>query len=127
MTKTFIDELEDIVDIVADWCAEVVNDTVAKLSTNGRPFMMSEKDPQQQLAEYMILINSPDPQMAFVNYIDGKARDIIARLMASNIPENEIVSIHPYDIAARHVIIWSAEMEALRAKYESRTPSSTYT
>ncbi len=117
MPKTFIDELEDIVDIVSEWCVEVINDAVDKLSTNGRPFMMSEMTPQKQLEEYMKLIDSPDPQMAFVNYIDGKARDIINRLMSSNIPENEIVAIHPYDIASRHTIIWSAEMEALRTKH----------
>ncbi len=119
MTKSFVDEAEEIVDIVADWAEEIIEDAVSRLSTKGRPFMQREKSEAEQLKEYMTLLSSPDPQASFLAYIDGKARDIITRLINSGVPEEEIVTIHPYDIAARHTIIWSAEMEALRAKMEA--------
>ena len=120
MTKTFIDELEDIVEIVSDWSVEVVRDAVQKLSTDGRPFMMDKKSTRQQLDEYLMLINSPDPVAACVMYIDQMAETVAGHLLASNIPPNEIVAIHPYDIAARHLIIWSAEMETLLQKEQAR-------
>lgn len=113
---TFIDELEDIIDTVSDWCVDVVNQAVSTLAPDGRPFMTETKSESEQLQLYMSFINSPDPQAMLASYIVAKASEIANKLAASNISPDKILSVHPYDIAARHVIIWSAKMEDLLRK-----------
>ena len=122
MVKSFVDRMEELVDIIADWGVQVILESIQDLTTDGRPFGMPKKTPQEQINTYMQVRD--DPQKCF-NYIDGKARELINQLINSGVPETDIAAIHPYDIVISYALTWSAEMEALIAKEGKKNAKST--
>ena len=106
--QTFIDELEEVVEIVSDWAVKVVEDTVGTLSTDGRPLGFQPRTTEEQILEYNKLRCNP---ASWYQYIDGKAKELIDKLIQSGVPQSEIAAIQPYDIAIAYIVSWSAEME----------------
>ena len=106
--STFIEDMEALVDKVSDWGVDVILDSVEQLTKDGRPFGAVAMSPEIQMEEYMKLRGNPE---AFVKYIDSKARDLITQLMEDGIAEEDIASVHPYDIAINFAIEWSYDME----------------
>ena len=106
--STFIEDMEALVDIVSDWGVDVVLDSVAQLTKDGRPFGAELRSSEIQMEDYMKLRGNPE---AFAKHIDSKARDLITQLTEEGIAEEDIASIHPYDIAIKFAIDWSYDME----------------
>ena len=106
--STFIEDMEKIVESVSDWGVEVVVNAVEQLTTDGRPFGAVVMPPEVQMEEYMKMRGNPE---AFAKYIDSKARDLITQLIEDGLAEEDIASVHPYNIAIQFAIDWSAQME----------------
>ena len=108
---SFVDEMEEIVDIVSDWGVETIMKAIEDLGN--RPFDSVELSVEQQLEDYLKLRGNPQ---AWSTYIDGKATELITQLQADCVPGDDIVSIHPHDIAIKYAIDWSSRMEMEIAK-----------
>lgn len=122
-SATFVDNLEAVVEDVAQFGAEVVEMVVDRLMPDGRPFWMEKKTADQMLMEYtMNLRGNPEAWAA-------KIREIVEQLMKSlnGLPDDVIASAHPYNIAIAVAIQHSARMEQLLRKQEEEAlrPSSS--
>ena len=111
---TFIDDLEEVVDIVADWGVDIILDAIGKLTTNGRAFGSVDKPEELQLEDHMKKHGNPQ---AYVASIDKRARDLINQLMEDGIPPEDIASIHPYDISIKYEIEEAIRGMKLMEKY----------
>lgn len=104
---SWIEEEEEIVDIVSDWAVEIVMNTLKALGN--RPFGVEEKSIEQQLQEYLPLRNDPT---AWFNYITGKAEDLMNQLKSNGVPDDEMVAISPFNIVVNHLVAWAVKMES---------------
>ena len=110
MPSSFVDDVELIADEIADWVAVTVNDTVRYLSPNGRPLGEQKMTPEEQLISYLQMRGNV---MAWQQFIDGYAQQIIQRVSSEGVNPEVIASIHPYDLAVAFAVDYSARMEKL--------------
>ena len=106
--STPLERVEELVEILSDRAVETIERTIEHITTEGRPFGAITKSLEIQHEDYMKVRGNPE---AYARYIDSKARDLINQLMEDGIAEEDIASIHPYDIAIRFAIDWSYQME----------------
>lgn len=104
-----IKDLEEAVDVVSDWAVKVILEVTNVLSPDGRPFGYVEQTDEEQLNDYFLLRGN---SQAWAEKIGGIAGDITKKLTDSQVPEDDILSIHPMDIAQKWAINYSTEMEA---------------
>ena len=96
MAETFIDDLEAVVDEVAQWGADEVVAVINALAPDGRPFGAVKKDIEQQLTEYRLLRNDVN---AWMVWISQKATELTGTLMQASIDPDTINAVNPVNIA----------------------------
>ena len=106
--STPLERIEELVEILSDRAVEVIERTVEHITIEGRPFGAVTKSLEIQHEDYMKVRGNRE---AYIKHIDSKARALIDQLMEDGIAEEDIVSIHPYNIAVRFTIDWSYQME----------------
>lgn len=111
-----IKDLEETVDVVADWAYLTIQKIVEVLSPDGRPFGYTELTDEEQLNEYYVYRGDAELwQSKLAETVD----DIVKRLSESQLTPEQISSVHPMDIAQKYLIDYSAEMEILLEKKQS--------
>lgn len=119
-----IKDLEEAVDVVSDWAVKVILEVTNVLSPDGRPFGYVEQSDEEQLNDYFLLKGNPE---AWATKIGEIAGDISKKLSDSQVPEDDILSIHPIDIAQKWAISYSVEMESKLEKNSGNVPASSRT
>lgn len=117
-----IKDLEEIVDVVADWAVETVLEVTRALSPDGRPFGYVAQTDEEQLNDYFLLKGNPE---AWATRIGEIAGDITKKLTDAQISPDEIMSVHPMDIAQKYLISYSCEMEAKLEKNSGSISASS--
>ena len=110
MAVSYIDELEEVVDIVATWAYEVVEEVITAISPDGKPFGMKPKTQEEKIEEYLVLRGNPEK---WGQWITSNADFITKKLRESGVAEDKVLSVHPYDLAIRLAVKYSADMEPL--------------
>lgn len=108
-----IKDLEDIVEAVSDWAVTTVQEVTRALSPDGRPFGYVEMTEEEQLNEYFQFKGNPE---AWATRIGEIAGDITKKLTEAQVSPDEIMSVHPMDIAQKYLISYSCDMEAILEK-----------
>lgn len=123
MADTFIDSAEHIVDEVAEWGIEFVEKVVDSLAPDGRAYGMEKRSQKELVREYNeSLRGNPD---AWRQWIEERATRIVTLLQEQQVPEEEIVSVHPYSIAEKYAVAYSAQMERRLRKEEEKAREET--
>lgn len=110
---SFIAQVEASIEEVADWGANLIDRAIKALSPDGRPFLYSEQSEGEQIVEYMALRGNPE---AWAKWIGDTAGEIFMKLQESAVPPDEIMAVHPVDIAMKMAIEHSYTMETMMAK-----------
>ena len=108
MGNSFVEELEEVVDEVAEWGAEQVKIIINKLSPDGRPFGSVEKSMEQQLDEYRQMRNDP---AKWLEFISTWSLQVTQQLAGSGVSQETIQSISPIDIAIAFASDYAIRME----------------
>ena len=110
---TYIDSLEEVSEIVANWAANIVDTTIDSLAPDGRPFGMQELTENEQIAQYMTLRGDSE---AWSTWITDRDKSITDRLTSQGIDEEQIAEVQPFDIVESFAIDYSSRMEKLIGK-----------
>jgi hypothetical protein len=110
---SFVSGIENIVDVVADWAVDAIEQVVNILAPDGRPFGYEPVDEEDQIENYLQLKGNPQAWTAFIN---ERATKISQDLQTNGLQEDDILSVHPFDIAARYAMNYAAAMEAKLGK-----------
>ena len=121
MFITFIDSLELISEMVADWAVEQIEAITEALSPDGRPFGMRALTEQEQLAEYLLMRGNEE---AWSKWINDRALGLIEQLEGSGISPDKVAVIQPFDIVASFAVDYSARMETLIKERSNGTANS---
>ena len=108
MADSYIDKLELAEHMVADWAVEAVNRIYKILTPDGRPYGYTEQDMDGRLVDYMALRGN---EQAWGQYILDSAQNIAQKLIDSGLDQATMLSVHPWDIAAKYAAEYSIEME----------------
>lgn len=109
----YITDLERVCEIVSDWYVDSVLKVSAVLMPDGRPFDYVD-DPQARMRDYLALRGDP---AAWSQYLLTEAESITQKLQDSGLPEDQILSVHPYDLAQKFAVEFSAHMEGELTKH----------
>lgn len=110
---SYISELEILEEKVSDWAVDLIMDIYNLLCPDGRPYNWVEQDMDEQLNEYQLVRG--DPQ-AWAKKILDDATAISQKLLDSGLRDDQIVSVHPFDIAQKFALEYSINMEKEIAK-----------
>lgn len=105
---TFIDLLESVIDIVSDAAVKQIESVTTALAPDGRGFGLTFQTDDEMIADYMQLRGNPQ---AWGDYIFSAVQQIEQKLSESALDPQAIASVHPFDIAQKAAIQYSAEME----------------
>jgi len=108
MPDTFVDELEEVVQEVADILAEEIQEIIDALAPDGRPFGQEKKSIEEQLIEYRGIRNDVEE---WKQWISNKAMEITGRLQVDGVEQEKINAINPLNIAIAFMIDYSTRME----------------
>lgn len=113
---TFIDEIEDVAEIVAEDLYHIVEGMTDALAPDGRPLGMRKQSEREQLRDYVqTLRGNPD---AWVQRVRDIATEITQSLVGQ--PPEVVASVHPYSIAMGLMWEHSARMEARLKREEAK-------
>ncbi len=107
---SFIKQVEDSIEEVAQWGADLIDRALSVLAPDGRPFLFAEQSEGEQILEYMKIRGD---EQEWAKWIGDTAGQIVSKLQESAVPPDEIMAIHPIDIAAKFAIEYSYNMETL--------------
>lgn len=110
---TYIDTLEQVIETVSDYAVQAVVDVTAALAPDGRGFGQVPETEEAQIEAYMKLRGDP---MAWGDFIFSAAQEIEQKLAESAVSPDLIASVHPFDIAQKYAIQYSADMEKKLSK-----------
>jgi hypothetical protein len=111
---SFISQVEASVEEVAEWGATLIDRAVTALSPpDGRPFLYAEQSELESIIEYMDLRGEPE---LWAKWIGDTAGEIMKKLQDAAVPPDEIMAVHPVDIAIKMAIEYSYDMEQLIKK-----------
>lgn len=108
MPETFIDELEAVVEEVAERAAREIQEIVDTLAPDGRPFGQDRKSLEEQLIEYRNIRNDT---AAWKLWISNKALEITGKLQVDGIDQEKINALNPLRIAIAFMVDYSTRME----------------
>ena len=108
MSDSYIDKLEQAEIMVADWAVKVISRIRDILTPNGRPYGYTEQTMDERLIEYISLRGNPE---AWGEYILANAQAIGKKLIDNGLDQETMLSVHPWDIAAKYAAEYSIEME----------------
>lgn len=103
-----IDRLEQAQKMVADWAVTAIQRIVDILTPDGRPYGYTEQTMDKQLVDYIALRGN---EQAWGQYILDSAQNIAKKLVDSGLDQETMLSVHPWDIAAKYAAQYSIEME----------------
>ena len=112
---SFIEDFEEVIEVAAQWGAKYVDEIVHILSPDGRALGMEKLSEKEAVARYMRELRG-NPE-AWANWIREKVSLIKGELTKAGLSEELILSVHPYDVAERFAIVYSARMENLVREY----------
>ena len=98
-------------DVVAD-VAEDVKWLIESFMPDGRPFGMEKRSEAEQLEQYLADGLHDNPEAA-ANWIRAKIEQLIQMMRLFGVPDDKIISVHPYDIVETAGFVWSGRMENL--------------
>jgi hypothetical protein len=114
---SFVRDIEEAVEELADWTVETVNEIIAEIMSDGKPFFLEPKTELEELEEYMGVRGNKE---AWTKWMAEQTGAIIMELQDSAVAPDLIISVHPVDIAQKVAIDWSARMEDTLLKEEYR-------
>ena len=104
---TFVDEIETIAEEVARSVAATVEGLTNTLAPDGRQFGKRKASEEERIRTYAETLHmNPQGQLDFIR---GIVQKILGYLKGA--PADVIAQVHPYDIAIKRLIQYSAEME----------------
>lgn len=107
--SSFVEEMEEMIEIVSDWCVEVVEDVVEALTEGGRPFDTVSLSKEDKMEEYSAYRGNPQK---WIDWITQRATTIIEKLSENGVDQPGIESVHPWDIAIKLALQYSIELES---------------
>jgi hypothetical protein len=110
MADTFVDDIESIALVTAEWAKGYIKDIVETLAPNGRPFGRELKSTDEQLDEYRLIRNDV---AAWSMWIQTRSEQITNMLMGSGVAPEQLSVINPLRIAASFALDYSIRMERL--------------
>lgn len=108
METTFIDEIEQICEEVADSLYKQVIAITETLAPDGRGFGQELKSIDEQLDDYRKIRNDTT---SWVSWIQNKALEIGNELQVGGVDQETIASINPVAIAVAFAMDYSSRME----------------
>lgn len=105
---TYIDTLEMVIETVSDYAVSAIVDVTAALAPDGRGFGQELQSEEAQIEDYMKLRGDA---LAWGDFIFSTAQQIEQKLAESAVSPDLIASVHPFDIAQKYAIQYSADME----------------
>lgn len=109
MTTNYIDQLEQLVETVSYWAVSTILETVQAISPTGRGLFQTTQSDEEMVEDYMQLRGNA---IAWGTYIMDAAQAIEQKLVDSGLGPDDIASVHPFDIAQKYALAYSADMEA---------------
>lgn len=116
---TYIDQLEKIIEVVSDWAVETVIQVTDVIAPDGRGLFKEPQTDEEMIADYLQLRGD---SLAWGTYIMDAAQAIEQKLLESGLPPDEVVAVHPFDIAQKYALMYSADMEERLSKLQSKEP-----
>lgn len=113
MPASLVEELEEVIEEVADWAIKTILDAVDKFTLNSGPFGHVKLSPAEQLEEYATIKGNPQ---AWYSRIESSAQALIGELKSAGVPESEILKLHPYNVAFMVQAKYHLDMEKLLEK-----------
>lgn len=117
---TFIAEMEQIGQEVAEWLNEQQQDVLNAMAPNGVPFGLTDKEltRPERLQDYLEHFRgNPDAQ---ANWIRTRVQQTIQELETKGVDPAAIASVHPYEVAMNAAIYYSYKMELLMKQHEKK-------
>jgi hypothetical protein len=115
--------MDDVAFEVAQWAVNVIENIVDDLIPNGVPFDGEKMTLKEQVVEYQRTLRGN--KEAWVAWIEDKAGGLQAQVNVifeeMQVDPSFVAAIHPYDIAVRMAVAYSAKMEKELAKQEDAT------
>ena len=96
MTTSLVQDVDTIVDEVSEWAIEVILETTDKFTLKSGPFGFVKLTDEEMLADYANYFGNPQ---AWYSRIESTAQGLIGQLKAAGIPEDQIATLAPYNIA----------------------------
>jgi hypothetical protein len=116
------DEVDEIVEEVAQWAVDSIEHALDQILGSGRPIGSPKKSEREQVVEYMKIKGNPDAWRQWMAETDADLRDRMGVVFeAMQVPPEFIAAIHPFDIVVREAVAYSRRMERLLAEYEGKT------
>ena len=106
--STFVDDLEEVVEKVSDWAADITKDVADLLAPDGRPFGMDVLTEEEELTEYSKLAGNPQAWTAWIN---NQVLNLVTGLSQKGINPEAIAAIKPTEIVGAYAIDYSVRME----------------
>jgi hypothetical protein len=118
----FADEIDELVEELATWTADSIEEAIEAIMGSGRPIFSEDKSEREQVTEYLKLRNNPDAWKEKMAELDADLRERIGVVFeAMEVPPEFVASVHPFDIVAREVLFYSRKMERLLTEYQAKT------
>lgn len=110
---TYIDQLEKVAEEVSDWAVGVIERVYETLAPDSRGWEETLQSEEEQINDYIMLRGNPE---AWGQYLFSLVQDIQQKLYDAGLKPDDIVSVHPWDIAQKFALDYSARMEDLLAR-----------
>lgn len=111
--ETFIDISEELVDELADFCDQYIDEIINRLMPDGRPFGMEKQSIKEEIRDYMQLRGNAakwwDWLADRIEYIEQKKQEMLT-------PEQQ-KQVSSVDIVFRYALNYSAKMERAMKRY----------
>lgn len=111
--ETFIDISEELIDELADFCDQYIDEIIRKLMPDGRPFGMEKQSIKDELRDYLNIRGDAGKWWNWladrIEYIEQKKQEMLN-------PEQQ-KQVSSVDIVYRYALNYSAKMEKALKKY----------
>ena len=110
MAKSLVDDLQDVIDEVADWSIKAILGAIDQFTLNSAPFDHVEKPREVQIDEYLAIRGNAQ---AWYSRLEDTAQTLIGQLKEMGLPEGEIAKLSPYTIAFKVQAKYHLDMEKM--------------
>jgi hypothetical protein len=118
----FADEMDELVEEIAGWAADSIEEALDAIMGNDRPIFTEKKSEREQVTDYLKMRSDPMAWQQWMQERDEELRERIGVVFeAMQVPPEFIASIHPFDIVVRQALVYSRRMERLVTEYEGKT------
>ena len=113
MTTSLVQDVDQIIDEVAQWAIDIIMEAIDKFTLKSGPFGFVKLTPEEQLVEYS---NYRGNAQAWYSRIESTAQGLIGQLKTAGIPEDQIATLAPYNIAFLVTAKYDMDMRELMEK-----------